>query len=85
MAIGRLKSEANALGAADVVGVKTYVAELGSGLVEFLAIGTAMALVRGRGNPETGELERPPTGRSAVMIGIGAVAELWGLASLIKG
>jgi uncharacterized protein YbjQ (UPF0145 family) len=42
VAIGRLKSEADALGAEEVVGVKTYIAELGGHLVEFLAIGTAV-------------------------------------------
>jgi len=47
VAIGRLKSEADALGAADVVGVKTYIAELGNNLVEFLAIGTAIRKVPG--------------------------------------
>ena len=41
-AIGRLKSEADALGADDVIGVKTYIAEIGNGLVEFLAVGTAV-------------------------------------------
>jgi uncharacterized protein YbjQ (UPF0145 family) len=49
VAIGRLKSEADALGAADVVGVKTYIAELGSSLVEFLAIGTAIKKIDGVG------------------------------------
>jgi uncharacterized protein YbjQ (UPF0145 family) len=47
VAIGRLKNEADALGAADVVGVKTYIAELGSNLVEFLAIGTAIKKIDG--------------------------------------
>jgi uncharacterized protein YbjQ (UPF0145 family) len=42
VAIDRLKSEADALGSDEVVGVKTYIAELGSHLVEFLAIGTAV-------------------------------------------
>jgi uncharacterized protein YbjQ (UPF0145 family) len=42
VAIDRLKSEADALGADEVVGVKTYIAELGGHLVEFLAIGTAV-------------------------------------------
>ncbi len=42
VAISRLKSEADALGAQDVVGVKTYIAEIGGNLVEFLAIGTAI-------------------------------------------
>jgi uncharacterized protein YbjQ (UPF0145 family) len=41
-AIGRLKREADALGADDVIGVKTYIAEIGNGLVEFLAVGTAV-------------------------------------------
>lgn len=50
-----------------------------------LAVGTGLALVRGRGDPEGGELERPPTGRSVVMIALGTVAALWGLASLLKG
>jgi uncharacterized protein YbjQ (UPF0145 family) len=42
IAIGRLEEEADALGAEDVVGVKTYIMEIGGGLVEFLAVGTAM-------------------------------------------
>jgi uncharacterized protein YbjQ (UPF0145 family) len=45
-AIGRLKNEADALGAADVVGVKTYIAEFGH-IVEFLAIGTAVKKLPG--------------------------------------
>jgi uncharacterized protein YbjQ (UPF0145 family) len=40
IAIDRLKSEADQLGAEDVVGVKTYIAEIGHGLVEFMAIAT---------------------------------------------
>ncbi len=46
MAIGRLKSEADALGADEVVGVKTYIVEVGN-LVEFLAIGTAVKKTSG--------------------------------------
>jgi uncharacterized protein YbjQ (UPF0145 family) len=34
--------EAKAIGADDIVGVKTYVYQLGGGLIEFLAIGTAV-------------------------------------------
>jgi hypothetical protein len=49
-----------------------------------LAIGTGLALVRGQGDAADGELTRPPTGRSVVMIGIGLIAALWALASLIK-
>jgi len=47
IAIARIKSEADALDAEDVVGVKTYIAEIGNGLVEFLAVGTAVTKVDG--------------------------------------
>jgi uncharacterized protein YbjQ (UPF0145 family) len=41
-AIGIINDQAKALGADDIVGVKTYVYQLGGGLIEFLAIGTAV-------------------------------------------
>jgi uncharacterized protein YbjQ (UPF0145 family) len=41
-AIGIINDEAKQIGADDVVGVKTYVYQLGNGLIEFLAIGTAV-------------------------------------------
>ncbi|MDR3478124.1 MAG: heavy metal-binding domain-containing protein [Gammaproteobacteria bacterium] len=41
-AIGIINDEAKSLGADDVVGVKTYVYQIGNGLIEFLAIGTAV-------------------------------------------
>lgn len=47
VAIGRLKSEADALAADDVVGIKTYISEVGGNLVEFLAIGTAVKKLQG--------------------------------------
>jgi len=47
IAIDRIKSEADDLGAEEVVGVKTYISEIGSGLVEFLAIGTAVTKLDG--------------------------------------
>jgi hypothetical protein len=50
-----------------------------------LAIGTGLALVRGQGDPTEGQLTRPPTARSVVMIAIGLLAALWALASLLKG
>jgi hypothetical protein len=50
-----------------------------------LALGTVFALVRGEGDPADGELARPPLGRSVVMIGVGVLAAVWALASLIKG
>lgn len=42
MAVERIKQEADGLACDDVVGVKTYIQDLGSGLVEFMAIGTAI-------------------------------------------
>lgn len=50
-----------------------------------LAVGTAVALFRPPPAPEEGDLERPPLARSLVMIGIGSVAALWALASLLAG
>ena len=49
IAIRRLKNEADILKAEDVVGVKTYIAEIGGGLVEFMAIGTAVRKLEGVG------------------------------------
>ena len=48
-----------------------------------LALGTLLALLRPPENPEEGDLERPPLARSLVMIGLGALAALWALASLL--
>ncbi len=50
-----------------------------------LSLGTVFALVRGEGDPDEGELAKPPLARSLVMIGIGALAAIWALASLIRG
>ena len=41
-ALGKIMTQAQECGADDVVGVKTYVYQLGSGLIEFMAIGTAV-------------------------------------------
>jgi hypothetical protein len=49
-----------------------------------LAGGTALALIRPPANPDDADLERPPLARSVVMIVIGALAALWGLASLFS-
>ncbi|HZP66998.1 MAG TPA: heavy metal-binding domain-containing protein [Rudaea sp.] len=49
VALGRLRDEASALGAATVAGTKTYIYHLGNGLIEFLAIGTALKKVQGVG------------------------------------
>jgi multisubunit Na+/H+ antiporter MnhG subunit len=52
-----------------------------------MAFGSALALVRPPepGTREEGELERPPLARSLVMIGVGLVAAVWALASLVAG
>ena len=48
-AIDRLSREADEIGAEEVVGVKTYIIEIGQGLIEFMAIGTAVKKVSGMG------------------------------------
>jgi uncharacterized protein YbjQ (UPF0145 family) len=45
-AIGLIRDEAAALGADEVVGIKTQIHEIG-GMIEFMAIGTAMKKVAG--------------------------------------
>lgn len=48
-----------------------------------MVMGNGLALVRPPAQPRDGELERAPAGRSVVMIGIGLVAAVWALASLV--
>jgi uncharacterized protein YbjQ (UPF0145 family) len=43
----RLKNEAAAVGAEEVVGIKTYIVELGSSLIEIFAVGTAVRRLQG--------------------------------------
>jgi uncharacterized protein YbjQ (UPF0145 family) len=43
----RIEQEAAQLGADEVVGIKTYIVELGSGLIEFVAVGTAVRRMPG--------------------------------------
>ena len=43
----RIEQEAAQLGADQVVGIKTYIVELGSGLIEFVAVGTAVKKMAG--------------------------------------
>ena len=40
--LGKVRAQASSIGADDVVGVKTYIYDRGGGLIEFLAIGTAV-------------------------------------------
>jgi uncharacterized protein YbjQ (UPF0145 family) len=46
-AIARMATDAQACGADDVVGIKTNVYQLGSGIIEFMAIGTAVKRMPG--------------------------------------
>ena len=48
-----------------------------------MAVGSALALVRPRQKTPEGELDRPPVGRSAVMIAVGTLAAIWAVASLV--
>ena len=50
-----------------------------------LVFGNGLALVRPPKEVKDDELARAPVGRSAVMIGIGLVAAVWALASLLTG
>ncbi|HEX7368444.1 MAG TPA: heavy metal-binding domain-containing protein [Candidatus Saccharimonadales bacterium] len=43
----KVQEQAESIGADDVLGIKTYIYSLGSGLIEFLAIGTAVKKVDG--------------------------------------
>ena len=45
-----INDEANLIGADEVIGVKTYVYQLGSGLIEMIAIGTAVKKIDGLKN-----------------------------------
>ena len=49
-----------------------------------LAVGTALAMVRPPRNAAGDDLPRPPKARSILMIALGTVAAVWGLASLIS-
>ena len=64
---------------------------LGEDLLEWivLALGAAMfvgnlgAVLRPRGEQREGDLVRAPVGRSVLMAGVGFVAGIWALASLV--
>jgi uncharacterized protein YbjQ (UPF0145 family) len=45
--LNKIHSQAEEIGADDVLGIKTYIYNLGNGLIEFLAIGTAVKKVNG--------------------------------------
>lgn len=50
-----------------------------------MLVGNGLALVRPPAERREGELERAPVGRSLVMAGVGLVASVWALASLLAG
>ena len=50
-----------------------------------MAVGNALALARPPGKTTEGRLERPPVGRTILMIAIGLIAAIWALASLGAG
>jgi hypothetical protein len=50
-----------------------------------MAVGSALALVRPPAKRDAEALERPPLGRSLVMIAIGGFAAVWAIASLVAG
>ncbi|PYQ12588.1 MAG: hypothetical protein DMF80_16605 [Acidobacteria bacterium] len=56
-AIDHIRRDAAAAGAEDVVGIQTYIYELGGGLIEFMAIGTAVKRMPGLG---TASPQLPP-------------------------
>lgn len=50
-----------------------------------MVVGNGMALVRPPASPREGELGKAPPARSLVMIGVGLMASVWALASLVSG
>ena len=50
-----------------------------------LLVGNVLALVRPPPEAKDGELERAPVARSLVMAGIGLIAAVWAVASLVAG
>lgn len=66
---------------------------LGDDLLAWLLLAMGAAMVAGNGlallrppeEAQEGDLERAPTGRSVVMIVVGALASVWALGSLLSG
>ncbi len=48
-----------------------------------MLVGPLLALLRPRPEVKEGELERPPLGRSLAFMGIGLIASVWAVASLV--
>jgi hypothetical protein len=50
-----------------------------------LFVGNLLAVVRPPERPKGGDLAEAPVGRSLVMAGLGLVAAVWAIASLVAG
>lgn len=51
-----------------------------------MVVGNVMAIVRPPSRPRAdGDLERAPIARAVVMVGIGLIASVWAIASLVNG
>ena len=66
-ALARIEQDAEAHGADEVVGVKTRVYDLGGGLVEFMAIGTAVKKMANVYNASNGGSARTRTENQTIM------------------
>ncbi len=49
-----------------------------------MAVGSVLALVRPPEVRKEGDLERPPVGRSLLFAGVGLVAAIWAIGSLLS-
>jgi hypothetical protein len=66
---------------------------LGDDLLPFLvlalgaamSVGNGLAILRPPAKIRDGDLDRAPVGRSLMMMGIGLLAAVWALASLVAG
>jgi hypothetical protein len=50
-----------------------------------LLVGNVLAVVRPPAQTADGDLRRAPMGRSLLMAGIGAIAAIWAVATLVQG
>ena len=65
---------------------------LGNDLLAYVVLAVGAALMAGNGlallrpppHPHKGDLARPPLARTVVMMGVGAIAAVWSLGSLLS-
>lgn len=50
-----------------------------------LFVGNALALVRPPARRQEGDLDRAPVARTVTMAGVGLIAAIWAIASLVTG